>query len=208
MPVKFPIKPFTYQQLGSAANPSTTNQPESIGFIFYDSQDFASNFSPVSFFTAVQSDVTLGNIQVANSLSADQYFQLWAITLDWLIGATTIASSAAATIVDDLLGIYNTARAIATLAMSYKTMLQAPIHNFHSSGNVYVNFQLGTPSGSGIGNYASSWMPDGGHNVGGSIILAPRQVFTFQIAGTGTVTLNATRKGRISFHGVLARKVV
>ena len=208
MPVSFPIKPFTYQQLGTAANPASANQPESIGFIFYDSQNFAANFAPVGFFTAVQNDITLGNIQVAKSLSADQYFQLWAITLDWLIGATSQGSSGAPTIVDDLLAIYNTSRAIASMTMSYKTMLQAPIHNFHSSGNIYVNYQLGTPAASGLGNYASSWMPDGGHKVQGSIILAPRQVFTFQIAGTGVCALSATRMGRISFHGVLARKVV
>lgn len=208
MAVRFPIKAFTYGALNSAANASTTQEPESIGFIFYDSQDFAANFSPVNFFTTIQSDPTLGNIQVANSLSADQYFQLWAITLDWLIGATSQASSGAPTIVDDLLGIYNTARTIMYLTMSMKNYLQAPIHNFHSSGLIYVNYQLGTPSASGLGNYASSWMPDGGHNVGGSIILAPRQVFTFYAQGTGTVALAATRKGRISFHGVLARKVV
>lgn len=206
MAVRFPIVAYTYDQLNADAKPGSATQPESIPYTFYDSQDFATLWTNATFFATVQTDPTLGNIQQANTLSAEQYFRLWAITLDWLIGATSQASSGAPVIVDDLLTIMNTARAIVNMTIAMKSYIQSPIHAFHSSGGIFVPYQLGTPTGSGLGNYGQNWYPDGGYNVGGAIVLPPRQTFQFTVQGVSTA-LGATRKGRFTLHGVLSRPV-
>lgn len=208
MPIKYPVQVFSKQQLQAQSQPDQYNQPEFIPWVWYDSQNFASNFGPVSFFAATSNDPTICNIQQANTFAADQYFRPFCITLDWLIGATYQGSSGAANIVDDLLGIQNTARTIFYLTLSQKLYVQAPIHCLHASGGVYVNYQLGTPTGSNIANYAMNWMPDGGYWINGSIVFGPRMTFQSYAQGTGTVTLNATRLGRISFHGSLARRAL
>jgi hypothetical protein len=206
MPIVYPIKAYTQQQLEQDARPGNATQPESIPWTWFDSQNFATNFGTVTFFAAPQTDPTLGNIEQANTFSADQWFRLFAVTLDWLIGASSRSSGAPA-IVDDLLAIQNTARAIWNLKLSQKQYANVPIHALHASGGIYVNYQLGTPTASGVDNYAMNWMPDGGYNYGGALVFGPRQTFSSTIFGT-TVTLNATRMGRMTFHGVLSRRVL
>lgn len=207
MAVRFRIVPRDYSTLAQMASPATSTQPEAIPFTFFDNENFASGWSNITFFQTIQSDPTLGNIQTAGTLSADQYFQLEAITLDWIIGASSQASSGAPTIVDDLLSVMNTARAIVVMQMAMKVYVQAPIHGFHSSGGINVAYQLGTPTGSALGNYAQNWYPDGGYNVGGAQVLPPRQTFQFNVIGNATNTLNATRAGRFTMWGTLYRKV-
>ncbi len=206
--IRFPLEVMSKQDLEKRSKPQEYNQPEFIPWTWYNQQNFATNFGPISFFAQTDTDPTITNIEQANTFAADQYFRPYCITLDWIIGATTIASSATATIVDDLLGIMNTARAIFYLEISQKRYAQAPIHCLHASGGVYVNYQVGTPSGSGLGNYAMNWMPDGAYWVNGSMVFGPRMTFKCYVQGTGTVTLNATRAGRITFHGSLARRAL
>lgn len=206
MAIKFQVTALDYQQLKRDANAVSANQPETIPWPWYDSQDFASNWTNVTFYSSPQSDPTLGNIQQANTLSADQYFRVFAITLDWLI-APSSRSSGAPAIVDDLIIIQNSARALFNFSMSQKQYAQTPIHNLHSSGGIFVNYQLGTPAGSGVDNYAMNWMPDGGWWVGGAWVLGPRQSFQCWIQGVAAA-LTATRKGRITMHGALSRKVL
>ena len=207
MALKYPILPYSEEQLIQASKPGSLGQPEIIPWVWYDSQNFATLWTNVSFFSAPNADPTVCNIEQANTFAADQWFRTFAITLDWLIGATSQASSGAPVLVDDLLTIQNTCRAIFNLKLSQKIYCQVPIHALHSSGGIYVNYQLGTPTGSGLGNYAMNWTPDGCYNMGGSVVFGPRQ--TFQCAVTGVSTaLGATRMGRISFHGPLARRVL
>lgn len=206
MAVRFKIVPKLYTQLAQQAAPASSTQPEAIPFTYFDQENFASNWTNVSFFSIVQQDPTLGNIQQQNTLSADQYFQLEAITLDWIIAATSQASSGAPQIVDDLLSIMNGARALVTMQMAMKIYVQTPIHCFHSSGGINVAYQLGQPGGSALGNYAQNWYPDGGYNMGGAVLLPPRQTFTFTVNGVASV-LNATRAGRFTMWGTLYRKV-
>ncbi len=206
MAVRFDIKAYTYQQLDADARPGNSTQPESIPYVWYDSQDFATLWTTVSFFAAPNADPTISNIEQANTFSAEQYFRLFAVTLDWLIAASSQASSGAPTILDDLVQIQNGARAILNLNIAQKKYLQVPLHAVHSSGGVFVNYQLGSPNASGLGNYASNWYPDGGYNVGGSIVFPPKQTFICTITGVAAA-LVATRKGRLSLHGVLSRPV-
>jgi hypothetical protein len=204
--VFFPIIPYTYEQLKRDASPGNAQQPESIPFTFWDQQNYATNWTSVIHFAAIQTDPTLGNIQQAGTLSADQYFRLHSVTLDWIISATSQSSSGAPTIVDDLLSIMNGARAFYRMQMAMKTYIESPFHGFHSAGGINVQYQLGTPTGSALGNYAQNWYADGGYIVNGSMVLPPRQTFTFAAIGVASA-LVATRAGRVTMWGVLSRKV-
>ena len=206
MAVRYPIVAYTYDQLNADARPGNSSQPESIPYTFFDQQNFATLWTNVNFFAAVPTDPTLGNIQQANTLSAEQYFRLFAITLDWIISATSQSSSGAPTIIDDLLQIMNGSRALVVVNIAMKQYVNTPIHNFHSSGGINVQYQLGTPTGSALGNYAQNWYPDGGYNIGGAIVLPPKQTFQFSVQGVAAA-LVATRAGRFTLHGVLSRPV-
>ena len=206
MAVRFPIVAYTYDELNRDSKPGNATYPESIPFTFFDQQNLASAWASATYFATVQTDPTLGNIQQANTLSAEQYFRLWAVTADFIIGATG-TSSTAPLIVDDLLSVFNTSRALVSMTIAMKTYIQAPLHVFHSSGGIFVPFQLGTPTGSGLTVYAQNWYPDGGYNVGGAIVLPPRQTFTFTMQAATGATLNATRALRFTLHGVLSRPV-
>ena len=207
--IRYTVKAYTRAELDQDAQPELYGQPEFIPWGYYDSQNFVTAYGSVSFFATTNADSTITNMTQAGAMPADQYFRPFCFTLDWLIGATIQASSAAATIADDLLGIQNTARSIFTFNISNKLYVQVPIHALHSSGGVYVSYQLGTPTGSGIGNYAMNWYPDGGYWVNGAFVLSPRNSFTCAIApAAASVTLNATRMGRVTMWGPLGRRVL
>lgn len=208
MPIRYEVKAYPKAVLDASAKPEVYNQPEFLPWAWYDSQNIASNAGQTSFFAATNNDSTITNIQIANTFSADQYFRPFCITLDWLIGATYQGSSGAAQIVDDLLALQNTWRGIFYLRISAKDYAQVPIHALHASGGIYVSALAGTPSGSNILNYGMNWMPDGGYWINGAIVFAPLMNFQCFLQGTGTVTLNATRMTRISFHGSLSRRVL
>jgi hypothetical protein len=205
--IKYPVNVFSKQQLEMQSKPDQYNQPEFIPWGWYDSQDFATLWTQVSFFAATNNDPTITNIEQANTFAADQYFRPYCLTLDWLITATSVTSSAANPIVDDLLQIQNGARAIFYLLISQKRYVQIPIHALHASGGIYVSYQTGTPTGSGLGNYGMNWMPDGGYWVNGAMVFGPRMTFGCSVQGVAAA-LVSTRKGRITFHGSLARRAL
>ena len=208
MAVRFRIVARTKAYLDANSSASNSTQPEAIPYTFFDQQNFATLWTGVSFFSNVQADPTLGNIQQQNTLSADQYFQLEAITLDWIISATALSTSGVGpAIVDDLLQILNGARGKFVMQLAMKTYIDTPFHCFHSSGGINVQYQVGQPAANAIGNYAQNWYPDGGYNIGGSIILPPRQTFTFVAVGVAAA-LSTTRAGRVTMWGTLYRKVV
>ncbi len=207
--IRYTIKAFTRAELDQDAQPELYGQPEFIPWGYYDSQDFTTAFGSVSFFASTSSDVTITNMTQAGAMPADQYFRPFCFTLDWLIAATSQASSAAPVIADDLLAIQNGARSIFNFSISNKLYCQVPIHALHSSGGVYVSYQLGTPTGSGLGNYAMNWYPDGGYWVNGAFVLSPRNSFTCNVQPqASSATLGATRKGRITMWGPLGRRVL
>lgn len=208
MPIRYEVKAYPKAVLDSQAKPEVFNQPEFIPWVWYDTQNIATNQGQLSFFASTNNDTTITNIQIANTFSADQYFRPFCITLDWLIGATYQGSSGAANIVDDLLAIQNAWRGIFYLRISAKDYAQVPMHALHASGGIYVSALLGTVS-SGILNYGMNWMPDGGYWINGAIVFAPLMNFQCFLQGTGSLTLNASpRSTRISFHGSLSRRVL
>lgn len=205
----YDIKPYTRQELDADATPERYGQPEFIPWGFYDRQSLASNAASLAFFAATNADITISNQQSpAGSMPAQNYFRPFAFTLDFIIGATSQASSGAPVIIDDLLAIQNTARAIFQMKISNKEYVTVPVHALHATGGIYASYQLGTPTASGLGNYGMNWMPTGGYWVNGAFILCPLNSFTVQLLTTGSFTLGSSRLIGINMWGPLGRRVL
>jgi hypothetical protein len=207
MAVRFPIVAYTYDELNRDARPGSAQYPESIPYTFYDQQDLASAWANATFFATVRTDPTLGNIQQANTLSAEQYFRLHAVTADFIVTASTTSSSLVNPLLDDIVSIFNTSRALVNMSIAMKTYIQTPLNCFHASGGINAQFQLGAPQGSAIMAYIQNWYPDGGYNIGGAIVLPPKQTFSFSMQAATGATLTATRAIRFTLWGVLSRPV-
>lgn len=203
--MKYPTRASSYPELFKNSNVTNANLPEAIPWIYYDQQNFATNWTSVNFFGAAQSDLTLGNIEQPNTIAGEQYFMLYAITFDFNMGATSIASSAAATQFDDARIMMETARATLSLTLAQKLVFRIPLAACHAIGG-YQAWVAGTPSGSNIFNSVQNYGSDGGWWCDGAIILPPRQTFQFNVQGAASA-LTATRAGRLGLHGVLYRPV-
>jgi hypothetical protein len=203
--MKYPVVGVNYPALFTAANVQNASLPEALPWIQYDSQDFASNWVSVPFYAATNADKSITNIAQPNTVAGEQYLVLYAITFDFLMGATSIASSAAATQFDDARIIMETARAYLDVLLADKLMARIPLAACHAIGG-YQAWVCGTPSGSNIFNSVQNMASDGAWWVDGAIILPPKQTYGFTVLGTAAV-LTATRKCRLSLHGVLYRPV-
>ena len=205
MPVRFRITPMTYDQLAMAASAPNSSTPETIPWAWYDSQDLVTNFTTASFFSATSNDITISNIEQGNTFSAEQYFRLQAITLDFLMGASQ-NNNAAAQQYDDARIIQDTARTIFVLTLGQKLYAQYPIHAIHASGGVQAIVQ-GGPAANALFNTVQNYLADGGYVVNGAILFPPKQTFSARFSAVAAA-LTATRKVRLTFHGELFRRVL
>ena len=205
MSLKYPVRPKNFGEVQQLASPASAAQPETIPWVYFDTQSFTTNWTRVSFFAVPQNDPTLGNIEQGGTIPADTYFQIFSINFDFLIAAsdTTVAPDAA--IVDDLAQILFGARATLTLSIASKIYTQLPLTYCHSSGGLVIDWQA-VPAAAAVLNYAQNYPADGGYWVDGAIILPPNQSFTMTVSGVAAA-LTATRLGRLSMAGVKYRPV-
>lgn len=203
--MKYATRASSYPALFQNANVTNASLPEAIPWIYYDCQDFATTWTSVSFFAATQSDKTLSNIEQPNTIAGEQYFMIYAITFDFLMGASTQGSSAAATQLDDARIIMETARATLTMTLAQKMVFRIPLAACHAIGG-FQAWVAGTPPNSAVLNSVQNMASDGAWWCDGALILPPRQSFELTVTGSSSA-LTATRKCRLSLHGVLYRPV-
>ena len=195
-----------YPTLFGAANVTDASKPETLPWILYDQQDFATSWTSVDFFGASRSDVTLGNIGQGNTIAGEQYFVIYAITADFQMGASSANNSSAATQLDDARIIMETARATLSLTLADKLVFRIPLAACHAIGGYQAWVAGSNFSGSGIFNSVQNYGSDGAWWCDGAIILPPKQTFNFNVRGVAA-TLTATRAIRLALHGVLYRPV-
>jgi hypothetical protein len=207
--MKIPINSATYQALFTAANVTDGTVPEAIPWIYYDTQNMASSWSTTSYFAATNSDTSACNIEQPQTIAGEQYFMLYAITFDFLMGSSIITpdtGSSPAGQIDDARTIFEIAHAALQVFLSQKLILRIPLMACHSIGG-YEWFVAGTPSSSGLWNTVQNMKSDGAFWCDGAFIFPPKQTFQFQAYTGATATQVATRSTRLSIHGVLYRPV-
>lgn len=187
----------------------------------YDTQTAASaGLATLNFFTNVNSDVTLSNMETAGVLPAGQYFDVWRIFVDAnrLPTVTNIAgvgagpTPTAAGAFNDLATILHTGRAVVTFTMFNKPLGPIPLTFFGNSGSAEGLIQ---PALSGayaatttqIAIYQTARMPDnGGWPANGTLRIPPQTKFGVTINFASGVTLGADTPLRITLLGVRYRQ--
>ncbi len=199
--------PKSAAELLKAAYPERTNEPEAIPYIFYDTQTIlAANTATVfSFFTTVQSDDTLGNIEQANTLPDPQFFEIVGFHFDVL--TLPSANAAAAGTIDDIAEMLNTRRGTFVFTMNQKGYTKIPLAALHSLGGISA-LASGTQAAGTSLSYAQNYAPDGGFYVGKRIVIPPKQTFSAQIKFGTAPTPSVDTQVRLSISGVLHRRVL
>jgi hypothetical protein len=203
--MKYPTRASSYPVLFQNANVNNASLPEALPWIYYDQQNYATNWVNTAHFAATQSDLTLGNIEQPNTIAGEQYFMIYAITADFQMGISNIGSSTQAPQFDDARIIMETARATLVMLLAQKLMFRIPLAACHAIGG-FQAWVCGTPGGSNIFNAVQNMASDGAWWCDGAIILPPRQTFNINVIGVAAA-LSATRAIRLSLHGVLYRPV-
>jgi hypothetical protein len=202
---------LTTGQLVNKANPQAANQPEAMPWFLYDTQLITSGTtSTLSFFTAVNADKTLSNMEQSGALADPQYFVLHYVTCDILDPPVANAGHAATALgpVNDIDIILKTQRATFTFNMSNKIYGPFPLSLCHSTGGA---------TGAGTATYtaeASIWYGNngipgsGGFPFLGSITIPPKVGFNVTVNMAAEPTLSGNINVRLGLAGVLYRRVL
>ena len=206
MSLKFPVRPEGYGVIERLSSPQSNTEPETIPWVYYDTQSIPTATSRMQFFAQPQNDITLGNIEQGGTVPAGTYFQIWSINFDLLVSASTQGAAGVAPIVDDLANILFGGRGTVQLQIANKNYGPWPLSYCHASGGLRIDWQFPQAAALTVLNYAQNEGPDGGYWVDGAIILPPNQSFVFSLTWNGLV-LAATRLVRMSMAGVKYRPV-
>lgn len=203
---------LTAGQLAAAANPQAANQPEAMPWFLYDTQAVTSTVTTsLSFFTAVNADKTLSNMESSGQLPDPQYFIIHYVTCDILDPPIANAGHAASALgpVNDIDVLLKTQRATFTFSMSNKQYGPFPLTLCHGTGGA---------TGNGTATYtaeASVWygnngiVGSGGFPFLGSLVIPPKVGFnvTVNFAAAPTITTSPLNV-RLGLAGVLYRRVL
>jgi len=221
MPLK--VETFSFADLVQRSKPGRggADVAEANVDVLYDTQTaLAAGLSTLRFFTAVNADQTLSNMELSGSLAADTFFDVYRIFIDAnrLPTATNIAgvgagpTPTAAGVVNDLAAILHTGRGVATFRMFDKPVGPIPLTFFGSSGSVEGQTALAlsgayTAATTQQVHIQTARMPDnGGWPVNGLVRIPPQTKFSLAIEFASGVTIGTDTPLRVTFLGVKYRR--
>lgn len=195
------------EELLKITNPNDASQPESIPWVYYDTQSVATaTQAPMSYFAQTQSDRTLSNLEQAGTIPDPFFFEIEAFNCDFFTHPSNAAPVGGA--IDDLCSILFDGRATFVFSIAGKEYLRVPLTYLHASGGpqAVISATLTAPSAM---QFALNGIVDGGFYVGKKIVLPPKQSFQAQIVYGANVTLaTSPRQLRVCMAGVLHRRVL
>ena len=199
----------TRPALARAANPQSAKEPEALPWVLFDTQAWTTAVTTTqTYFTAVQNDKTLGNMEGPGQLPDPQYFEVHYIGCDFLLPEQFLVAAAATGPITDILQFLFTQRGIFTFNISNKRVGPFPLSFLHASGGAtgYLTTNSATV---GKLEYANNGIFDGGFCVGGALLIPPKVSFdiTVQLAAVPTLT-NSPLNVRIWMAGALYRRVL
>jgi hypothetical protein len=193
--------------LQAAATPPSGRSQESIWDCKYDTQTFTSAATTrLTFFSAVNADKTLSNMESSGQFPSPQTFQIHNICADWftLLGVSTSASNVGN--LDDLYRLILTARPTWTLNISSKAYGPYPITSLHASGGPTGTLGTAIATPGSLQFARNTDAP--GWNYFGRIIIPEQVSFNIVVDFGTSPTLTANYSLRLAMFGVLARRVV
>lgn len=198
-------------QLAAAANPQSSNQPEALPWMLYDTISYVSGTTvSQTFFQSVQADKTLGNMESAGQLPDPQYFVMHYLTCDILQVPTIDAAADQVGALNNIDLLLKAARATFTFQMSNKFYGPFPLTLCHSTGGATGN-GWGTNAAPNNIQFGNNGIPgSGGFPVLGAQVIPPKVGFSIIINYAAAQTLAGGTAVNIRFGmaGVLYRRVL
>lgn len=199
-------------QLDLLANPQSANQPEVVPWALYDTQSVANAAAgPFTYFTALNVDKTLSNMEGPGQLPDPQYFVVHYLACDILqIPTATALANEPNQALANVENLLKTCRATATFNMSNKRYGPFPLTMCHATGGA-------TGSGYGYGTAANGTSTfvvnngnpgSGGFPFCGALIIPPKIGFDVTLNLGAAATLSATVNVRLTLVGALYRRVL
>lgn len=217
--MKIPVRSRSLDQLQALTTPAQ-GQLEAVRWVYYDTQTITSGTTTtLNFFNAVQSDKTLGNIEMASQIQQPNFFELFAIKCDILEAPTTNATATFG-VMNDAAQILFAQRAFYEFTINSKSYGKTPLTYAHCSGGP-VGLIQGTPATNAMVSAGNNSIPDDGDWIGGmwlnpetgvneecgGIILPPTQSFALSVTMAAAPTLTGNIPIRMSLIGTLHRQV-
>lgn len=208
-----PVTPYTYEQLADLARPQFVNRPEGIPWVYFDTiATVLSTPTVLTFFQTLQTNKSLGNLELAGQLTAGEYFIVNSIGMDILVPPTvTAAGSAPVGALSDVYEILN-GDAVAggdsgrwSFRMLSKDIGPFPLTFLHGSGGPTGN-GWGTETTATTSQYANNGIFDGGFPMG-NLVIPPTTSFSVVLEWGGATTLVAERALRVWMYGTKYRPV-
>ena len=197
------------EELRKISNPNDASQPESIPWVYYDTQNLVSaSAASISFFAVTNPDRTITNLEQAGTIPDPYYFEIEAFNLDYMVRPSAGGNTAVGTL-DDLAQFLFTSRATLEFFIAGKLYLRLPVTYIHASGGPNSPAVVGTLTAPNFISFAVNGIVDGGFYVGKKIVLPPKQSFQTQIILGAAPTLVTTPAPlRLNMAGVLHRRVL
>ena len=127
--------PKRYDALMAQARPNRGDQPESVPWVFYDTQSYlAAGSARLTFFgNAGQTDPTMSNLG-NGTLETDQFFELQRAFMSMLAALSITTTAAVTGAANDINILHNAARGIVTFSMLNKAYGPFPLDFFGRPG--------------------------------------------------------------------------
>jgi hypothetical protein len=201
---KFRAEPFAAQN--RKAIPPSGRSPEAIWHVAYDTQTYTDNSTTsLDFFSAVNADKSLSNMEAAGQFPAPQVFNLYTIAADLWTALPVSTDAAQAGNLNDLYLLLFVGRPRWTFTLQNKMYGPYPLSVLHATGGVSGYIQSTTAAGATV--QAASNLPHGGWNYNGSITIPSQTSFQFNVTWQAAQNLTANWLLRISLFGILSRAV-
>lgn len=200
---KIVAQPFSVQN--RKAIPPSGMSPEAIWHAAYDTQTYTDNATTsLDFFTAVNADKTLSNMEAAGQFPAPQVFNLFGIYADlWTaVGVSTDAATAGNA--NDLYLLLMVGRPSWRFTLQNKNYGYYPLSMLHGSGGPDVFFSQTVAT---VSQQTAKNIQHGGWNYNGSITIPAQTSFQFNVIWQAAQNLTADWRIRITFTGILSRAV-
>lgn len=203
--------PKLYQQLVALARPQQADQPESIPWAFYDTQQYAAAGSATLTYyastAASLSDPTLSNLG-NGTLETYQFFEFHREFLSILAVLSVTTTAAVTGAANDVNILHTSARGVRTISIGQKTYGPLPIDFLgRPGGPAFQAVAEGTETAPAR-NFIQSGetVANGGFPHVGSYVLQPQTKMTVTLTFNSTA-INTATNIRHSIMGVFHRRV-
>lgn len=195
MSPRYAIEPRTADELAEMVTPASGTDLEALPWILYDTNttsfaNAAANLD-VIFYTAVQTDKTLCNLEAPSQLPIPQVLEIAGMTVDILATPQTTTTGIATGPISDIASILKTARGAVKFTLSNKLYGVFPLTCYHATGGE-IGFLAATFTAPVVSSTANNGIFDGGWWVDGAIIVPSQQQFVFEILTTPALAITQT----------------